>query len=607
MQHTSTQEKNHLSQALSPYLLQHKENPVHWFEWGRDAFEKAKKEDKLIFLSTGYSACHWCHVMAHESFEDDEVAAFLNEHFVSIKVDREERPDIDGIFMTVCQIMTGRGGWPLSVILTPLGKPVFAGTYIPKHGRYGSVGFLELLSQLSTLWKKEPMKLALMGEKIHHGLREIAYGGSDSACVDLSTCHEAFASMENSYDDEHGGFGTYQKFPSPQNLVFLLNYYRVTGNNKALAMIEGTLHAIGRGGMRDHLGGGFHRYATDRQWLLPHFEKMLYDQATISWAALKAYEETGQKCFSTLAKDGLDYALTCLEEGNGGFYSSEDADSEGEEGKFYLWTTDELAEVLSDDEYRAVVATYHCSKEGNFHDEASGKATGKNILHRLSLPLKEWKRAAPSDTCLGGAMKKLLTIRSSRIRPGCDTKVLTDWNGLFIAALAMAGRLLDNRVYVEKARRGGTFLKQEMTSGTRLFHRYKDGEKGIPGYLDDYAFTAWAMIELYEVTDDETWLSSAREYMTVVDDHFAAPQGGYYFTADDGESLLVRLREGHDGPYPSGNSVAAHNWIRLAQITGDQGLAQKATAIVSSFGPLIKRAPSAHVHLLSVFLNQGKV
>ena len=612
MNHTTFPKgKNHLKKASSPYLLQHKANPVHWFEWGEKAFKEASAQNKLIFLSVGYSSCHWCHVMAHESFEDDNVAHILNDSFISIKVDREERPDIDGVYMTVCQLMSGRGGWPLSVILTPQKKPVFAGTYIPKTGRYGSAGFIDVLTSLSRLWSDDSEKIEAMASEITKALEQIARGGTQTSVVTQGLVDEAFENLETSFDDVYGGFGQYQKFPSPHNILFLLDYFEKNQNQRALEMAEKTLCSISKGGMRDHLGGGYHRYSTDREWLVPHFEKMLYDQATIALASMKAYGVTGKDRYVETGVCALDYIIHSLKDSSGGFHSSEDADSEGSEGKYYLWSTDEILRILNDEEYEVVSDHFNLARGGNYRDESTGQKTGLNILHRLSVPFSQWRESSvvqaedPGSTrrILSQAIEKLREQRSLRISPGRDDKVLADWNGLAIAALAVGGKVLGDSAYIEQAREAAHFIFSSMTtSGNRLFHRFRNGAAGIPAFLDDYAFVSWGLIELYNGTGEEEYLKRACGYMDVLDLFFDSTRGGFYFIPSDGEKLIARLKEGHDGPYPSGNSVAAHNCSKLWKITGDSKYLEHAQRIVESFGPIISRAPAAHIHLLNLFL-----
>ncbi len=480
---------NRLQHAHSPYLLQHRENPVDWWAWSDEAFEAARAQDKPVFLSIGYSTCHWCHVMAHESFEDEEVARLMNDAFISIKVDREERPDIDNLYMTVCQMMTGHGGWPLTVLMTPDKKPFFAGTYFPKHSRHGRPGMLDLVPRIQQAWQEERQKLLASAEEITGILQEAAARPASGRSLDQDALHLAFAQLRRRFDPQHGGFGTAPKFPAPHNLLFLLRYWKRTGEDLALRMVEATLHHMRLGGVYDHVGYGFHRYATDARWTLPHFEKMLYDQAMIALACVETFQATGNAAYEQTARDIFAYVLRDMTAPEGGFYSAEDADSEGREGKFYLWTLDELRAVLDADLAALVVRIYNVEAAGNFEEEATRQRTGENILY-LKKPLAEHAAALGVDEAtlaarLERARQILFDHREARVHPGKDDKVLTDWNGLMIAVLARAARVFDDDAYARAAQGAAAFLLTTMRRDDgRLLHRFRRGDAALPGTCD---------------------------------------------------------------------------------------------------------------------------
>ncbi len=564
--------KNRLAEEKSPYLIQHADNPVDWFPWCEGAFEKAKKEDKPIFLSIGYSTCHWCHVMAHESFEDEEVARLMNETFVSIKVDREERPDIDQIYMKAAHMMTGSGGWPLNVILTPDKKPFYAATYIPKEKRFGRPGMLELIPKIKHLWKDRREKLLSSAEDVTHALSSRAVESSD---LDISILHSAFKTLDHSFDSENGGFGGAPKFPSSHTFLFLLRYWDRTGDDIALEMVKKTMMSMRSGGIFDHIGLGFHRYSTDTGWLLPHFEKMLYDQAMISLACLEIYQATKEPFYAGVAEEIFSYVTRDMQSSEGGFYSAEDADSEGEEGKYYLWTKGEIKSILNKKEFELFTEAYNIKKEGNYRDESTGRFTGKNVLHQnLSideLSLRSNITKENLERLLAQAREKLFYERNKRVKPDKDDKILADWNGLMIASLARGSQVLDEIGLLEKAERGMEFVLSNMKDDEgRLLHRYRDGTAGIMGNLDDHAFIIWALLELYEASFKTDHLKMALELNKDVLERFMDNENsGFYFTPDDGEDLIVRNKEIYDGAMPSGNSVTIFNLLKLSRITGD--------------------------------------
>jgi uncharacterized protein YyaL (SSP411 family) len=607
---------NRLIHEKSPYLLQHAHNPVDWYPWGDDAFERAKKHDRPIFLSIGYSTCHWCHVMEHESFEDEEVAELMNNVFVSIKVDREERPDIDNVYMTVAQMITGRGGWPLTIIMTPDKKPFHAATYIPKLSRFGTMGMIDMIPRISELWETNRDEILESADKITSALNssQATYGASTpdgvkaqykNAKLDESILDSAFNELKESFDEEFGGFGIAPKFPTPHNLFFLLRYWKRTGEKYALRMVEKTLSAMGSGGIKDHLGGGFHRYSTDRQWKVPHFEKMLYDQALLAIAYTEAYQSTKNSDYEQDARQILDYVLRDMKAEDGGFYSAEDADSEGEEGKFYLWTEDQIKNLLGQKHAAVVVELFGIDKEGNFIEEATRKKTGKNILYRDKSLKEVSSRMGLSseefDLLLKEAIEILFSHREERIHPHKDDKILTDWNGIMIASLAKASLAFHEQDYLDAAQEAARFiLKRIKTEDGRLLHRYRDGETRVKAHIDDYAFLIWGLIELYEATFNAYYLTEALSLNTDLISHFWDKDGGgFYFTADDDEELIVRTKEFFEGAVPSGNSVAMLNLLRLARMTGDAELEKKALDIGRAAYGQIGRAPKAFTFLFT--------
>ena len=585
---------NRLVNARSPYLLQHARNPVDWYPWGEEAFAAARDQNKPIFLSIGYATCHWCHVMAHESFEDEAVAKLMNDYYIAIKVDREERPDIDQIYMTVAQMMTGSGGWPLTIIMTPDKKPFFAGTYIPKEGRFGRMGMLELLPRLSQLWANEPERITTATAAVLEALVKSQQldAGDDLTSNDIAL---AVARSRERFDARNGGFGSRPKFPSPHQLIFLLRQYAATGDESLLEMVETTLQGMRRGGIYDHVGFGFHRYSTDEYWLLPHFEKMLYDQAMLMMAYTEAYQATKGLLYAQTAHEIAGYISRDMTSSEGGFFSAEDADSEGEEGKFYLWTTEEIASVLGPKDARWVTARFNLQAGGNFKDESTGLPSGDNILHLSSPLLKaDGKRWA-------GIQEKLLTHREARVRPALDDKILTDWNGLMIAALAQAGHILETPAYVEAAEKAAGLILDKLRDGEgRLLHRYRDGHAGIAAHLDDYAFLTWGLLNLYEATFNTSYLATAIELTNDMLDRFWDEQdGGLYFTADDSEQLLIRNKDLYDGAIPAGSSAAAMNLLRLGRFTGETVYDERAAAIGRIAASKVKQSPTSFTYLLT--------
>ena len=600
---------NRLVDEQSPYLRQHKDNPVEWYPWGEEAFETAHQEDRPIFLSIGYSTCHWCHVMERESFEDEEVAAVLNDGFIPIKVDREERPDVDSIYMDVCQMMRGQGGWPLTVLLTPDRKPFFAATYLPKEGRFQQTGLMDLLPRVQKLWQNDRDKLLEDAEEVTDLLRRSTEEQERGDAPGPQLLSEAARQLSRQFDRTHGGFGSAPKFPAPHNLLFLLRHWHRTGEERALDMVTETLDQMRLGGMFDQVGYGFHRYSTDQQWKLPHFEKMLYDQAMHVLAYTDAYQATGEERYERTAREMLTYVLRDLQAPDSGFYSAEDADSktedgEMEEGAFYVWSTDEIRELLDPDLAELVIDVYNMAPEGNYQEESTGERTGKNVLHLdRSLTDEAEGRDLDEDALrdrLETARTTLLEARSERSRPHLDDKVLTDWNGLMVAALATAARVFDDPDYEAAAHRTAQFLLDTMRGAEgRLLHRYREGEAGIQATLDDYAFLTWGLLELYETTFDPAWLRAAQDHLDASLDRFwDAEGGGFYMTPDDGEALIVRPKEATDGAMPSGNSIQLMNLLRLARFTGRTGYEERAAALSEWTGSSARSRPTGFTALL---------
>ncbi len=600
---TQSPRANRLAREQSPYLLQHAHNPVDWFPWGPEAFEKAKREDKPVFLSIGYSTCHWCHVMERESFEDPEVARLMNEAFVSIKVDREERPDIDALYMSVCQMATGSGGWPLTIVMAPDGKPFFAATYIPKTARFGRVGMLELVPRIREMWAKQRPQLLESAEQIAQAIRDSSkVPPGDELGPDVLDA--AYEQLARRFDEVNGGFGTAPKFPTPHNLLFLLRYWKRSGNPKALEMVERTLRAMRLGGVFDHVGFGFHRYFTDAEWLVPHFEKMLYDQALLALACTEAFQATRKEEFRKVAEEIFEYVLRDMLSPEGGFFSAEDADSEGEEGKFYLWTLAEMGEVIGADDAGFAAKVWNAEWGGNFIEEATGRRSGGNILFLAKTPEElASSLGLPASALrerLESVRRRLFAARAERVRPLRDDKILADWNGLMVAALARAAQAFEQRTYERAAVKAAGFLLSRMRdSRGRFLHRFRSGQAAIPGTAEDYAFLVWGLLELYGATHDARWLEAAlRLNRDLLDRFWDSVGGGFFLTPSDGEPLIARTKEIHDGAIPSANSVAMLNLLRLARITGDAALEEKAAAVGRAFAGAVRPMPAAHAMLM---------
>jgi uncharacterized protein YyaL (SSP411 family) len=593
---------NHLINEKSPYLIQHADNPVDWYPWGEEAFKKAKNENKPIFLSIGYSTCHWCHVMAHESFEDPEIGSLMNEVFVSIKVDREERPDLDNIYMTVCQLMTGTGGWPLTVIMTPNKKPFFAGTYFPKISMYGRVGLKDLILNVRDIWEERPEEVLDSADQIIGALQKISETSSGDELGE-NILGSTYKSLSDSFDDIHGGFGVAPKFPTAHNLLFLLRYWKRTQNERALHMVRETLDSMRNGGIYDHIGFGFHRYSVDQEWLVPHFEKMLYDQSTIATAYIEAFQATGDERYKDTAQEIFEYVLRDMQSPEGGFYSAEDADSEGVEGKFYVWKKNEIYEVLGNEDAEFASEVFGVNSEGNFSEERTGEKTGSNILHLNNSvdEIAEISGIKKKDAIkrIKKIRKKLFNAREKRVHPHKDDKILTDWNGLMISALSKGAQVFDSGKYLNAAKRSADFILDRLCQKNRLLHRFRDGEAAINANLDDYAFFVSGLLDLYEASFDGKYLKFAIALNNTLLKYFwDEEKGGFYFTPDDGEDMLVRKKEIYDSAVPSGNSIQMLNLLRISKMTGNEELRYKAVEIEKAFSQDVIRTPIAHTQLM---------
>ena len=574
---------NQLVHEQSPYLLQHAHNPVLWHAWTDEAFAKAQKEDKPVFVSIGYATCHWCHVMAHESFEDETVAAFLNEHFISIKVDREERPDVDAICMDVCQSLTGHGGWPLSIMMDADRRPFFAGTYYPRHSRGNHLGFLDLLQRLCSVWQTDRKRVLDTAREITNSLSEQAArdfrGDVPADIMDIIADHH-----RRMFDDVHGGFSVKPKFPSPHHLLLLLRIAHATDDKGLIAMVCTTLDAMRAGGVYDHVGFGFHRYSTDREWLVPHFEKMLYDQAMLMMAYTEAWQLTKDELYRTVVLELADYLKREMTSSDGSFYTAQDADSEGVEGKFYVWSYEELSELSPE-----LLSILNIRVDGNFHDEATGNAVDLNIPHvnmsrlRELVVNKEWNHQR----------LVLYTKRAARVWPLTDDKVLTDWNGLMIGALARAGRALNNEMLTSMAERAYGAIPHPIQ-----FHRTRNGNSSIAPMLDDHAMIGWAGLELYQSTSDSQYLRDALANADVILDNYADETGALFSVTRDVVDIPIRQKQGYDGAYPCGNSMSALLFVGLGAITNEQRLRDAARACVTTYGSSLARSAPGYCMLL---------
>lgn len=593
---TTKRKPNRLIHEKSPYLLQHAYNPVDWYPWGSEAFEKAKAEDKPVFVSIGYSTCHWCHVMEEECFNDEETAELMNKVFVCIKVDREERPDIDSAYMAVCQRMGRSCGWPLNIVMTPSKNPFFAMSYVPKQSRFGLIGMVDLISQVKQIWATRRNDLENLGKDIICGLEKSENNHSESK-LGMEVLESAFEWFSQNFDEDNGGFGFAPKFPSPHNLLFLLRYWNRTKDKDAMTMVEKTLVSMRMGGIFDQVGFGFHRYSTDVEWRVPHFEKMLYDQALLTLTYIEAYQATGLEEFEVTAKEVLEYIIRDMLSPEGGFYSAQDADSEGEEGKFYLWTEEEIRKILPAGEADIAVKIFGVQSDGNYNPDRN--RGGMNIL-RLEKTLESTARELQIE--VGELSRKLTHIRNAlleerntRIHPSTDDKILADWNGLVIAALAKASQVFAEPKYLQEAVKASDFVMSKMRDEKTILHSYAKGKSEIEGFLDDYAFLVWGLIEIYEANFDEYILRTAMDLTrNMIDRFWDEKNGGFYFTGKDAADVILRRKEAYDGALPSGNSVSLLNLLRLGRLTGSPSFEETASKMFKVFADEIRRAPAAH-------------
>ena len=591
MSHALKRKPNRLANEKSPYLLQHKNNPVDWYPWSEEAFEKAKKEDKPIFLSIGYSTCHWCHVMERESFEDEEVAEALNKNYISIKVDREERPDIDSIYMSACQAFTGQGGWPLSIVMTYDKKPYFAATYIPKKSKYGITGIIPLLDKLHDVWKNDRNKVYKTSDQIGNYINENFFsnvtGEPNKTMID-----EAFEYYEKNFDKEYGGFGDAPKFPSPHNLMFLLRYYKFYDSEKALEMVEKTLQSMYKGGIYDHIGFGFSRYSTDKIWLVPHFEKMLYDNALLAVVYKEAYEITKKEIYKKVLNEIFIYFVRDMFFSEGGFFSAEDADSEGIEGKYYIWNKKEILDILGKGKGEEFCKAYYMTEEGNFEGFNIPNLIDSNI--DISYEFKKEK-------------EKLFNAREKRIKPFKDDKILTSWNGLVLAALANGYNILKNEKIKNTAEKTVEFIFENLQDESgRLYARYRDGEVKNKAYADCYAYLIWGLIEMYQAFNCDNYLKKALELTKDMERLFwDNERGGYFQYGNDSEELIARPKEIYDGALPSANSVQCVNLLRLYNITEDDNIGKIAEDQLRAFSGSVEKFPAGSSYfLMGVCLNE---
>lgn len=587
---------NRLVTEKSPYLLQHAYNPVDWWPWCEEAFAKAKEEEKPVFLSIGYSTCHWCHVMAHESFEDEEVANLLNENYISIKVDKEERPDVDSIYMSVCQKLTGSGGWPLTIIMFPNQKPFFAGTYFPKKSKYRMPGLIELLDTVTDKWKTNQKELLHSSEVITNAISQEYDEDSYDGAVSREITEKAFHSLSKRFQKKYGGFSHAPKFPTPHNLMFLLRYAYHEKDDEALKMVEKTLESMFQGGIFDHVGYGFSRYSTDEKWLVPHFEKMLYDNALLIITYLEAYQITKKEYFKEIAEMTMSYIQREMTSNQGGFYSAQDADSEGIEGKFYVFTPKEIVKVLGEKEGKYFNENYNITGKGNFE--------GKNIPNLLHYKKEDLFNNLPLDNDRSKSLKKkLYDYRLQRTELHKDDKILTSWNGLMIVAFAKAYKILQNKEYLDVAKKAESFIREKLINEDRLSVMFRDGQAKGNGYIDDYAFYLWSLLELYEATLELGYLKRAINiYNITKEQFFHESEGGFYLYGKDNEELIQKPKELYDGAIPSGNSVAAYVLMKLSAYTADKEITEVAEKQLDYLAKRIGQYPSAYCFSLMALM-----
>ena len=616
--------QNFLKNQTSPYLLQHAENPVNWYPWCKEAFERAKGEDKPVFLSIGYSTCHWCHVMAHESFEDEKIAEILNQHFISIKVDKEERPDIDSIYMSVCQAFTGSGGWPTTIFLTPDQKPFFAGTYFPKTARYGQIGLQELLLAIHEKWKNDRKILVESAEDVIRDLskgRENVDASIESEVaenvgvskeskveegIDVQLIEKAFYHYCHLFDRENGGFGRAPKFPTPHNLLFLMRYYEKIGNKEALDMVEKTLLQMYRGGIFDHIGGGFSRYSTDDYFLVPHFEKMLYDNALLIMAYCKAYQVTGKSIYYVVAKKTADYVLKEMTSEEGGFYSAQDADSEGVEGKYYLFGPVEIIQICGEAEGRKFNQYFDITDRGNFEGKSIPNLLKQNSLEQkmrekyTSTLIKQNIREQEFEDC----KKKIYEYRKKRYQLHLDDKILTSWNALMITAMCYLYRVSGEKLYLDAATKAQSFLEENLCENETLFVSFRDGKRGEKGFLDDYVNEVLALLALYEATLKVEYLEKTKRFcQKAMSNFYDEKQGGFFLYGKENEQLILRPKETYDGAVFSGNSAMAYNLVKLFYLTGEDKFQREAENQLKFLTSEAKDYPTGHAMFLIALLD----
>jgi uncharacterized protein YyaL (SSP411 family) len=588
---------NRLIHETSPYLLQHAHNPVDWYPWGEEALAQAKKEDKPILLSIGYSSCHWCHVMENESFENEAIAKIMNERFINIKVDREERPDLDELYMNGVQVITGGGGWPMTVILTPDLVPFHAGTYFPPEDRGGVPGFPKVLTVVSDYYRNHRGEVEKMETQMRHALHQMVEIVSSQEIMDEKILAKAFETFESQFDPTCGGFGRAPKFPNSMALSFLLRYWRRTGSKEALKMVEVSLEKMANGGIYDHLGGGFHRYSVDERWLIPHFEKMLYDNALLSRTYFEAYQATRKERYCRVAEESLNYILREMRSPEGGFYSTQDADSEGEEGKFYVWTRDQIKEILGKEKGTLFCAYYGVTPRGNFEGESSVlnvASSLEKVSELYGMPIPDLEKV------LEEGRKKLFVEREKRIRPSRDEKILTSWNGLMISSFTDGFKVSGNEKYLNPAIEAARFILQQMRKEGHLMRVFNKGRCRFKGYSEDYAFFIQSLLDLYEANFEIDWLKEADDLnRRMIDQFWDEKDGGFFFTGRENEPLIARSKNPYDNVIPSANSVAVVNLIRLGFLTGEESLKQKAEQTLRLFYKFLSEHPSGFAHMLS--------
>ena len=588
---------NKLINETSPYLLQHAHNPVDWYPWGPEALERSRTEDKPILLSIGYSACHWCHVMEHESFENEEIARLMNDNFVCIKVDREERPDLDSIYMNAVQMMTGHGGWPMTMFLTPELKPFYGGTYYPPEDRRGMAGFPRILTAIADSYKNRRPEILASADAITAELKKSDRFIASNEMLTTDVLNSAFSALTGTFDQEHGGFGGAPKFPPSMTLMFLLRHHKRTNSAQALNMVETTLRKMAGGGMYDHLGGGFARYSVDARWLVPHFEKMLYDNALLTRIYLYAYQQTKDPLYRRVAEETLEYVFRDMTDRSGGFYSSEDADSEGEEGKFYVWTRAEVLSILGDDDGKVFCEFFDVTDEGNFEHGHSILNTPRSLEEFAA---EKGKSVDALGKMVNASRRRLFNAREQRVRPGRDDKTLAAWNGLMLTAFAEGASILGRDDYREVAVRNAEFITTRLLKDGRLLRTYKSGQAKLNGYLEDYAYVIEGLLAVYEATFELRFFTQARELAdTMIAVFWDEQDGGFYFTSSDHEELLTRTKDYFDNATPSGNSVAAMTLLKLGLLTQEPDYSRRAVAILRALRSAITRYPSAFGYMLS--------